>query len=51
MTAPLSHPPSSDDDARPHLPMFRTWRGVYCFAFGCYVSYVVLLAAWTRWFS
>jgi hypothetical protein len=33
------------------LPWFRTWRGVYFFAFGCFVLYVVLLTIFSRAFS
>jgi hypothetical protein len=35
----------------PGLPWFRTWRGVYFFAFGCFVLYVVLLTVFSRAFS
>lgn len=33
------------------LPWFRTWRGVYLFAFVCSVVYVVLLTIFSRAFS
>ena len=33
------------------LPFFRTWRGVYLFALGCFVLYVVLLTVFSRTFS
>jgi hypothetical protein len=33
------------------LPLFRTWRGVYLFAFGCFVLYVVVLTVFSRTFS
>jgi hypothetical protein len=36
----------SDD---PHVPGFRTWRGLYLFVFGWFVLDVVLLAVFTRW--
>ena len=52
MTFQTSEPLAREDDAGgPHLPVFRTWRGVYFFVAGAYVLYVVLLAAWTRWFA
>ena len=35
----------------PDLPGFRTWGGVYLFVFGWFVLVVVLLAAFTRFFS
>lgn len=34
-------------DRQPGVPGFRTWRGVYLFAFGAFVVAVALLA----WFS
>lgn len=33
------------------LPCFRTWRGVYIFAFACFIVYVVLLTLFSRAFS
>lgn len=33
------------------LPGFRTWRGVYVFVVGCFAAYVLLLAAFTRYFA
>jgi hypothetical protein len=44
-------PEPSDRDASPGVPGFRTWRGVYLFAFGCFVLVVVLLAIFTRVFA
>ena len=35
----------------PGVPGFRTWRGLYLFVFGWFVLVVVLLAAFTRFFS
>jgi len=29
------------------LPLFRSWRGVYLFVFGCFVLWVLLLLALT----
>jgi hypothetical protein len=42
---------SGAPDEPPGLPGFRTWRGVYLFVLGCYVSYVVLLAVFSRYFA
>ena len=39
------------DDADTGLPFFRTWRGVYWFAAGSFVVYVILLAALPRLFA
>ena len=45
-------PPEERSDAEPPgLPGFRTWRAVYLFVFGWFVLVVVLLAAFTRFFS
>jgi hypothetical protein len=33
------------------LPLFRTWGGVYLFAFVCFVLYVVLLTVFSQAFS
>jgi len=33
------------------LPLFRTWRGVYVFVFGCFILWVVLLLALTALYS
>jgi hypothetical protein len=33
------------------VPGFRTWRGVYLFAFGCFIVWVALLTALSRKFS
>ena len=45
-------PPEERSDAElPALPGFRTWRAVYLFVFGWFVLVVVLLAAFTRFFS
>lgn len=33
------------------LPWFGTWRGVYLFAFVCFVVYVVLLTVFSQAFS
>ena len=44
---------TADEDQResPGLPFFRTWRGVYLFALGCFVLYVLLLTVFSRAFS
>ncbi len=44
-------PPNAPDDDSPGLPFFRTWRGVYWFVAGCFVAYVILLAALSRMFA
>ena len=44
----------SDDTAGgapPGLPGLHTWRGVYLFALGCFLLWVVLLAAFGWLFS
>jgi hypothetical protein len=45
---PLS---AGDGESRddPHLPGLRTWRAVYVFVLGCYIAYVVVLAALSAW--
>jgi hypothetical protein len=40
-----------DSNESTGLPWFRTWGGVYLFAFGCFVLYVVLLTVFSRAFS
>lgn len=40
-------PPVVENET-PHLPWFRTWRGVYLFVIGCFVLYVILLAILSR---
>ena len=48
-------PPSNSsppvDDEVTGLPGLRSWRAVYLFVLGCFVLWVVLLAALTRFFS
>jgi hypothetical protein len=45
-------PPEERSDAEPPgLPGFHTWRAVYVVVFGWFVLVVVLLAAFTRFFS
>jgi hypothetical protein len=44
-------PGAAADPEGPGLPWFRTWRGVYLFVLGCFVTYVVLLTWFTRLFS
>lgn len=46
-----SGPADDGDPGKPGLPGIRTWRGVYGFVLGAYALYLLLLAAWTRWFS
>jgi hypothetical protein len=38
-------------DESPGVPGFRTWRGIYLFAFGFFVLVVVLLALFSSWFA
>lgn len=52
----MKHPhlfAAHDDDAecRPHLPGFRSWRGVYLVVLVCFVAYVVALTVFTRVYS
>ena len=42
---------SSEDEAKPGLPGFRSWSGVYWFVIGSFVLYVVLLTLLSRAFS
>jgi hypothetical protein len=39
------------DDCPTGLPLFRTWRGVYIFVFGCFVLWVLLMLALTMSYS
>jgi hypothetical protein len=39
------------DDARPDVPGFRSWRGIYLFVFLSFVLVVVLLALFSRAFA
>ena len=43
------HKPSEAEP--PHVPGFRTWRGVYLFVFGWFVLVVILLTVLTVMFS
>ncbi len=50
----MTRPPLPDqrsDAEPPGLPGFGTWRGLYLFVFGWFVLVVVLLVAFTRFFS
>ena len=42
-----------DDEAedRPHLPFYRSWRGVYATVLVCFMIYVIALAVFTCVFS
>ena len=44
-------PPELPDDPDPHLPGFRTWRGVYWFVFGCFLVAVAALTLFSRLFA
>lgn len=39
------------DEASPGVPGFRTWRGIYLFVFGCFVTYVALLTVFSWFFA
>jgi len=39
------------DDEAPGVPGFRTWAGVYWFAFGVFVAGVVALTLFSRAFA
>ncbi len=40
-----------DPDDSPGVPGFRTWRGVYVFAFVCFLAVVAALTAFTHFFA
>jgi hypothetical protein len=42
--------PATDDDS-PGVPGFRTWRGVYLFVFGCFLTLVLALTIFARVFA
>jgi len=45
-------PPDQRSDAEaPGVPGVRTWRGVYLLVLGWFVLVVILLAAFSRFFS
>ena len=46
----MTDKPEPDNDARPGVPGFRTWRGVYWFVLGSFVVVVALLAWFTQAF-
>ena len=48
MTSNREKAPSSPDDEVPGVPGFRTWRGLYVFAFLVFVAIVAALALFTR---
>ncbi len=47
----MTQPPVHDTHEAPHVPLFKTWRGVYIFVLVCFVAYVVILTAFTMTFS
>jgi hypothetical protein len=49
MTQPASQTPEHAASELPHLPGLRSWRAVYVFVLGCYIAYVVVLAALSAW--
>lgn len=44
----MKTPPDDNDTG---LPVFRTWRGVYLFVFGCFVLVVLALTLFSRYFA
>jgi len=46
--SPASVPPPEEP---PEVPLFRSWRALYLVVLGTLVIYIVVLAAWSRWFS
>jgi hypothetical protein len=44
-------PDQQADEDPPDVPGFRSWGAVYLFVFGWFVLVVVLLTAFTRFFS
>ena len=49
MVAPHAEPEPENES--PHVPGFRTWRGVYLFVLGWFVLMVVLLTIFSRVFA
>ena len=47
----MNPPPRDDEEEKPGLPGFRSWRGIYLFVFLCFVASVVVLAVFTRVFA
>lgn len=51
---PGARPPAplrDDDEEAPGVPIFRTWRGVYLFVFGCFAAMVLALTLFTHVFA
>jgi hypothetical protein len=42
---------ASDQEEATGLPLFKTWRGVYLFVWGCFILWVLLLVALTVSYS
>jgi hypothetical protein len=36
------------DEESPGVPLFRTWRGVYWFVFGCFAAAVLALTIFSQ---
>lgn len=51
MTTTTPHEPRVANREAPKVPIFKTWRGVYLFVFGCFVAYVIALAVFTLVYS
>ena len=43
--------PHPDEEKATGLPGLRSWRSVYLFVLGCFVTYVSALAILSRYFS
>ena len=50
MSPPRIPEPPPDDEC-PDVPGFRTWRGVYWFAFAFFVAVVAALTVFSRFFA
>jgi hypothetical protein len=44
-------PPEPPPEELPHVPGFGSWRTMYIAVLGLLVIYVMLMAAWSRWFE
>jgi hypothetical protein len=51
MSSPKKTETKPSDDSSTGLPWPKSWRGVYVFVFGCFVTYVVVLTWFTRHYS
>ncbi len=44
-------PPAPADTEAPHVPGFRTWRGVYLFVLGGFIAMVIALTVFTHFYA